>query len=201
MERIYNIYLDYTRKEERRVFPFFGCCEIFVDLWWRTGVGVRTGTEAQKTQAVNTAVQTGRALLSEGLLLLELSTQRLNYYLHILVKLDFSHLSIPQIGGKNESPAMGCWNGTARSALQRQSRGTCNFKILPPKQTVGRQGHGLSTVAIKVSFWGVSHAQGTTKQGAVHSKNNPDNDVIRKAPSGESSSPDLCGVGAGMWPR
>lgn len=75
------------------------------------------------------------------------------------------------------------------------------FKILPPKQTAGRQGHGLSTVAIKVSFWGVSHAQGTTKQGAVHSKINPDNDVIRKAPSGESSSPDLCGVGAGMWPR
>lgn len=115
-ERIYSIHLDSTRKEEHRVFPFVGCWEIFVDLWWRTGVRVRTGTEAQKTRAVNTAVQTRRALLLEGLLLVELSTQWLNYRpLQTLIKLDFSHLSIPQMG-KNESPAMGCWSGTAHSA-------------------------------------------------------------------------------------
>lgn len=115
-ERIYSIHLDYTRKEEHRVFPFVGCWEIFVDLWWRTGVRVRTWTEAQKTRAVNTAVRTRRAFLLEGLLLLELSTQWLNYgQLQTLVKLDFSHLSIPQMG-KNESPAMGCRSGTMRSA-------------------------------------------------------------------------------------
>lgn len=79
MKGIYNIYLDYSRKGEHRASPFVGSCEIFVDLWWRAGVRVRTGTEAQKTWAVNTAVQTRRALLLEGLLSLELSMQWLNY--------------------------------------------------------------------------------------------------------------------------
>lgn len=59
----------------------------------------------------------------------------------------------------------------------------------------GRQGQGLQTVDINVSFWGVSHVQGTTKQGAIYIKTPPDNDVIRKAPCGENSSPDLCVVG------
>lgn len=31
-------------------------------------------------------------------------------------------------------------------------------------------------------------------------KTTPDNDVIRKAPCGESSSPDLCGVGLECGP-
>lgn len=54
---------------------------------------------------------------------------------------------------------------------------------------------GLHTVDTNVSFLGVSHVQGTTEQGAVYSKTTPDNDVMRKAPCGENSSPDLRVVG------
>lgn len=61
------------------------------------------------------------------------------------------------------------------------------------------QGQRLYTVDINVLLWGVSHVLGTARQGVVYNET-PDNDVIRKVPCGENSSPDLGGVGLECGP-
>lgn len=73
--------------------------------------------------------------------------------------------------------------------------------LISPFQSrlVGGKGQRLFTVDIKVSLWGVRLVLGTARQGAVDNET-PDNDVIRKAPRGENSSPDLGGLGLECGP-
>lgn len=69
--------------------------------------------------------------------------------------------------------------------------------LISPFQSrlVGGKSQRLYTVDIKVSLWGEHLVLGT----AVYSET-PDNDVIRKAPRGKNSSPDLGGLGLECGP-
>lgn len=90
---------------------------------------------------------------------------------------------------------MGCWSGTV-CAVETVKRSGVTL-IHPPPHFPSKADWpvGRAIVDIKVSLLGVRHILGTARQGAVYSETTPDNDVIRKAPCGENSSPDLCGVG------